>query len=70
MGHFGLALMCLAVLMVMPVVTGGRSTTGRSSLAEMFDALDARWGNVENYLNTVLEVGPTELERLRSHYLE
>jgi protein-tyrosine phosphatase len=46
------------------------SEDGRSFMAAMYDRIDGHWGSVENYLDQVLGVGPTELARLRAHYLE
>lgn len=46
------------------------SADGRPLLAELFAKIDTRWGSVENYLRDELGVGPAELARLRSDYLE
>lgn len=46
------------------------SADGRSLLAALFDAVDARWGSVDNYITRELGVGPEELALLRANYLE
>jgi len=39
-------------------------------LDQAFDEINHRWGDVLNYLNQVLGVGPAEIARLREIYLE
>lgn len=43
---------------------------GRSMLAELLDHIDAKWGSVDRYLETVLTIGPAQRAELRSIYLE
>ena len=46
------------------------SEDGRPWLAPLFDQVDARWGSVDHYLQQVLGLGPADLAKLRSEYLE
>jgi protein-tyrosine phosphatase len=43
---------------------------GRARLLATFDEIETRWGSIERYLADVLDVDRTDLERLRSLYLE
>ena len=42
---------------------------GRPHLFHALEAIEARWGSVEAYLDQRLGVGPQEIERLRALYL-
>jgi protein-tyrosine phosphatase len=46
------------------------SEAGRSMLAELLDYVVAQWGSVDNYLSSVLGIGPAQRASLRSLYLE
>jgi len=43
---------------------------GNALLAAALEAIEARWGSIEAYLRDRLGVGPLEIDRLRSLYLE
>ena len=44
--------------------------SGRPFLADVFDEIDQRWGNIDNYLREVLGVDAAQVARLRADYLE
>jgi len=46
------------------------TSAGTSQLADALDAIDARWGSVENYLMVGMGIGKPEIARLRALYLE
>jgi protein-tyrosine phosphatase len=46
------------------------NSSGRSLLAETLDAIDARWGSVDRYLDEVIGVDSKEVAQLRRLYLE
>jgi protein-tyrosine phosphatase len=43
---------------------------GRPILQYAFDAIEAHWGTVDNYLDKELGIGPVEIAKLRAQYLE
>jgi protein-tyrosine phosphatase len=46
------------------------NAAGNPRLADTFAEIEAQWGTVENYLDTVLGVGATDVAKLRAMYLE
>lgn len=47
-----------------------RQPSGRPFLADVFDEIDQRWGNIDNYLAEVLGVDAVQVAQLRADYLE
>jgi protein-tyrosine phosphatase len=47
-----------------------KTADGTAYLAKALDAIDQRWGSVEAYLEKEAGVGPAQLARLRSTYLD